>query len=110
MPDIGFAGNWDDLLLAAAAVSGAAALLWRNVIRPIGELVRSLARMNETLTDIAHEFQPNEGTSLKDRIERIDQTVEAHRARHDELDARLDALEQERMITGRRRPPDKEQP
>lgn len=66
----------------AAGILVSLALIWRYGVWPTLKFVRALVRVADsleetvpTLRDIAIEFEPNGGNSLKEQIERIDANV-----------------------------------
>lgn len=80
--------------LGLIVLTGAAlAVIWRWVILPIGKAARAVVRVSEAhpvLMDIASEFKPNHGTSLKDTVDRIEANLQRHQHHADE---RFDTLE-----------------
>lgn len=59
------------ITLAGGAVA-AAGVIWAKVIRPVASFV---PRMVQAVHLVLYELQPNAGTSIKDRVARIDQRV-----------------------------------
>lgn len=74
------------LIVAAAGVT-AALTIWRKVIIPFAKLVGAINRIADAtpvLIDIAEEFRPNGGSSLRDTVDRIETgMVEAVKIGHD---------------------------
>lgn len=49
-------------------------LIWEHGIKPLWRTVVAIVeftKMAETIADIAHEFHPNEGSSLRDQVDGI---------------------------------------
>lgn len=116
-------------LILVAAVLTAAITIWRKGILPLWRLasrlsadIQRIAEATPVLVDIAEEFQPNGGSTLRDTVDRIeangkrleDGVLEAIRIGHENsarlgesgdtasVLARLDVLErrQDRLIGG----------
>lgn len=70
---------WVDVVLVSAALLGALGVIWKKGIKPVSRWVRSSWRnvkhaieIGSNLVEIAHEFQPNGGGSLRDAIDRVE--------------------------------------
>ena len=60
------------MIAAAGGIALALHLIWRHLLCPIWRIFTLVATFAETqpvLIDIAHEFQPNDGDSLRDQID-----------------------------------------
>jgi hypothetical protein len=60
------------IVLLAAAV-GAVGLLWNKTIRPVAKFIAEWPDAYKVLLEISDEFKPNDGHSLVDRIETLEQ-------------------------------------
>lgn len=80
--DIGFHGEWDDWIMGLAALATSVVVIWQKVIKPIVTAAMKAGEIADTLKDIAVEFKPNHGHSLKDVLASIDK-------RTDELAAKV---------------------
>lgn len=95
--------------LGTAAALTALGVIWRKGIKPavrfisrlvhiadaLIEVTPHLRRLPDTLpvlTEIAMEFRPNGGASLRDSINRIEHTVKTDSLRLDQVSARLDKI------------------
>ena len=107
--------TWATYIVIAAAVVTASSVLWIKLIRPLanlitmtGKLLPLLTVLTETfednpdafkvLADIAAEFRTNDGSSLKDQVDRIERigiaaagVAEAARLAADELKIGVEA-------------------
>ena len=64
--------DWFRFLVGAAAGVTAISILWQKVIKPIVRAATALITSATTLAEIADQFKPNHGSSLVDRISRIE--------------------------------------
>jgi hypothetical protein len=66
---------WVDGLIVAAAVITAITVIWRKFLQPLLRAIETLTETVEalpTLLEIAQQFQPNEGHTLRDSVDRIE--------------------------------------
>lgn len=61
--------SWADWIILTAALVTALGVIWRKGIRPFFRTVNEVAQAVPILADIASEFRPNSGTSLRDVID-----------------------------------------
>ena len=66
---------WVDVLIIVAAVLTASWTIWRKGLKPFIQIVNHVAEAVPILAEIAKEFKPNEGTSLRDVVEAIHQDI-----------------------------------
>lgn len=71
---------WLDCLIGSAAGLTALGTIWRKGLRPFLHACRTIADYGATLTEIAQEFKPNHGTSLKDQMTATQNAVADTRA------------------------------
>lgn len=64
--------GWFRFLVASAAGVTAISILWQKAIKPIVRAATALITSATTLAEIAEQFKPNHGSSLVDRISRIE--------------------------------------
>ena len=67
--------TWIDALLATAATITAVGIIWRKLIRPALRGASEFAKSAATLAEIAEQFRPNHGSSLVDRLAKIEGDV-----------------------------------
>ena len=82
--------DWGQALIALAAILTAVSYIYTRWVRPVLALVRETAKNMDTLHDIAAEFRPNHGTSLRDRIDRIENQTGILRIQNLEMKAVLE--------------------
>lgn len=80
-----FAMSLQELVLAIGLIAGAVTglgVIWKRGVKPVLRFIRATVHaadaLDETLPvlrEIAEEFKPNHGTSLKDVVERLDRNV-----------------------------------
>lgn len=102
LADIGFPSVWDDYLLAAAAVVVAWSAIWVHVLRPIVRAAARAGDVADTLYEIAQEFKPDHGTSLKDVLTSLESEVSKATAVVEDIrsmNQRLGEVEQHLGIT-----------
>lgn len=97
---------WGQFILGFAAVAGAIVYLWQKVLKPGARMVASLDRLLpvaqelaeefhdapealRTLREIARQFKPNNGSSLRDVTNRLERKI-------DDLADKIDAAEANR--------------
>jgi hypothetical protein len=61
--------SWADWIILTAAVLTAALVIWQKGIRPVVRTIAEVAQAVPILADIAQEFRPNSGHSLRDVID-----------------------------------------
>jgi hypothetical protein len=61
--------------LVAAIVVGVG-VIWQKGVVPVYRFIKDVVVALDTLADIAMQFRPNDGTSLWDRLTRIEDTVD----------------------------------
>jgi len=107
--------TWATYIVIAAAVVTASSVLWIKLIRPLANLITMVGKLLPLLTvltdtfkdnpdafkvleEIAAEFRTNDGSSLKDQVNRIEQigvqataVAEAARVAADELKVGVEA-------------------
>jgi len=107
--------TWATYIVIAAAVVTASGVLWVKLIRPLANLITMVGKLLPLLTvltdtfkdnpdafkvleEIAAEFRTNDGSSLKDQVNRIEQigvqataVAEAARVAADELKVGVEA-------------------
>ena len=107
--------TWATYIVIAAAVVTASSVLWIKLIRPLANLITMVGKLLPLLTvltdtfkdnpdafkvlaDIAAEFRTNDGSSLKDAVDRIERAAiaaagvaEAARLAADELKVGVEA-------------------
>ena len=107
--------TWATYIVIAAAVVTASSVLWIKLIRPLANLITMVGKLLPLLTvltdtfkdnpdafkvleEIASEFRTNDGSSLKDQVNRIEQigvqataVAEAARVAADELKVGVEA-------------------
>lgn len=76
LPTTGY-GALDWLVYMGAAV-GAAALIWRTVVRPTMRTFSKIDEYGPVLTEIARQFKSDSGSTLKDIITRIEKVANAN--------------------------------
>ena len=67
--------RWAELIIVIAALLTAAGVVWRRAVIPLLRLtddVREMVATRPVLVEIANEFKPNAGNSLRDTVDRID--------------------------------------
>ncbi len=72
--------EWFDIVIAAAAFVTAVGLLWRKTVRPFWRAINEIAEALPVLHDIAAEFRPNHGQSLRDTVNEIQKVAYEARA------------------------------
>lgn len=75
LAEIGLPGVWDDYILAVAAIVVALSAIWMNVVRPVVRAASRAGEVADTLLEIASEFKPDHGSSLKDVLTAVQQDV-----------------------------------
>lgn len=98
---------WGQIVVAVAAGFTVVAGFWRGIVKPASRALVVMEQQGPVLLEIAAEFKPNHGNSLRDRINAIDgqlrrqgqqlkeqgQQLKDHRDKLDRIDNRLDKLE-----------------
>ncbi len=77
------APHWVEVLVIVAAALGALAVIWRKGLLPVVKFFRAVDRIAEAmpvLIEIADEFKPNGGASLRDSFDRIEVSMVEGRA------------------------------
>lgn len=62
-------------LIAVAAVLTAWYVIWKRAFVPLGRFIRAvdeIAAATPVLVEIAHEFRPNDGQTLRDTVDRVE--------------------------------------
>ena len=59
-----------------AGIIVAIGVIWSKGIVPAYRITKAVTQAVETLSDIAKEFEPNEGVSLRDTVDRIERKVD----------------------------------
>jgi hypothetical protein len=112
--------GWEVIVVIAAVamILGNLSTIWQKGAVPLWHLVTGTVKTIEAhpiLLNIAHEFEPNDGHSLRDRIDKIDKEIlEAAKERQrmheqlEEIDNKIDLYLIDRLPGGRRHydPPD----
>lgn len=81
-----------DGVVAAAAVTAALAVIWRQVLRPLTRSIHEIADSVPILAGIAKEFRPNGGGSLRDQIDGMKTDIAEGREAITETAATVQAL------------------
>ena len=65
-----------DGLIIAAAVVTSCGVLWRKVLKPLLRAADTIRDATPVLVSIAYEFEPNDGHSLRDVVNRIEKKAD----------------------------------
>lgn len=94
-----------ELLVAIAAGGVIVDQVWTKVIVRVWQVMRNTVEhidADKVLMGIAQEFKPNNGTSLVDRLMRMEQKITANTANIAELTNKIDVFILERRPGGQR--------
>ena len=67
--------DWLQALIALAAGVTALGILWRKVFKPLWHAACEFTKSASTLHEIADQFRPNHGSSLVDRLAKIEHDI-----------------------------------
>jgi hypothetical protein len=83
-----------EIIVGVAAAVSALGTIYRKGVRPVIRAAKAIDEIVPTLTEIAYEFRPNSGKSLRDTIDRIEEASTTAATRLDEHleDAQADRL------------------
>lgn len=85
--------QWAQYLVAASTTLAAVSYVYRKWLHPTVSALISLGHKIGVLDEIANEFRPNHGSTLRDTIDKMDLRLAEHvvrvRVTHDELTATL---------------------
>lgn len=97
--------DWIVWLAAPVAVGLLARRLMSAVLKPSWEIMKTtvhLAEVKRTLIEIAEQFKPNDGTSLRDVVEHLAEGQECLTDAIDSLTSKVDAFILDRKPNGQR--------
>lgn len=81
-------GIWIAWLVSIATGLGAVAVIWRYATKAV-TLIKDVSRFFSVLKDIAKEFKSDSGSTLKDSINRIEETCKGAQTTTDKLEKML---------------------
>jgi len=96
--------EWSQWVVLISGVLFAVQRVWSTIVRPVAEIITMMNAVKPILEEMATEFRPNHGSSLYDRIHRIDNTLVKHNNLLRELDSQVnpppsdDTLEALRVV------------
>ncbi len=66
-----------DLIVGFAALVVALGVIWKKFLYPFWRAIDTMTEVGPVLLDVAHEFRPNNGHSLRDVVDRIETKADA---------------------------------